>query len=63
MSSRQGAGINHKVYGVTSERVAVFLEVAILNIDSRKQPFTIKITSGPDGDIAGKLIKALLSKC
>lgn len=38
------------------------LDVALretLNIDPRKQPFTIKITGGPDGDVAGNLIKIL----
>ena len=31
----------------------------VLNIDPYKQPFTIKITGGPDGDVAGNLIKIL----
>jgi len=31
----------------------------VLNIDPKKQPFTIKITGGPDGDVAGNLIKIL----
>lgn len=63
MSSKQGAGFNHKQFGVTSEGVAVFMEVAlksILGIDPSKQPFTMKITGGPDGDVAGNLIKILL---
>lgn len=61
MSSKPSAGINHKVYGVTSEGVNVFLEVALLarGIDPRKQPFTLKITGGPDGDVAGNMIKIL----
>ena len=62
MSSKKGAGINHKEYGVTSEGVVVYLDVALkhsLNIDPRKDPFTIKITGGPDGDVAGNLIKIL----
>jgi len=61
MSSKPGAGINHKVYGVTSEGVNVFLEVGLKahGIDPRKQPFTIKITGGPDGDVAGNMIKIL----
>ncbi len=61
MSSKPGAGINHKVYGVTSEGVAVFLEVALLarGIDPRKRPFTIKLTGGPDGDVAGNMIRIL----
>lgn len=61
MSSKPRAGINHKVYGVTSEGVNVFLEVALLarRIDPRKQPFTVKITGGPDGDVAGNMIRIL----
>jgi glutamate dehydrogenase len=61
MSSKPGAGINHKVYGVTSEGVNVFLEVALRarGIDPRRQPFTIKITGGPDGDVAGNMIRIL----
>lgn len=62
MSSKKGAGINHKEYGVTSEGVVVYLDVAlrkVLNINPYQQPFTIKITGGPDGDVAGNLIKIL----
>jgi glutamate dehydrogenase len=61
MSSKPGAGINHKEYGVTSEGVTVFLEVALkaVGIDPRTQDFTVKITGGPDGDVAGNEIKIL----
>ncbi len=61
MSSKPGAGINHKEYGVTSEGVTVFLDVALryLGIDPKNQPFTVKITGGPDGDVAGNEIKIL----
>jgi glutamate dehydrogenase len=61
MSSKPGAGINHKEYGVTSEGVIVFLEVALkaVGIDPRNQPFTIKLTGGPDGDVAGNGIRIL----
>ena len=49
-----GAGINHKAYGVTSEGVNVFLDVALrsLGIDPSQQPFTLKLTGGPAGDVA-----------
>jgi len=55
--------INHKEYGVTSEGVNVFLDVAlrqVLNIDPTEKPFTVKITGGPDGDVAGNEIKILI---
>jgi len=55
MSSKPGAGINHKEYGVTSEGVNVFLEEALRHagIDPRRQRFSVKLTGGPDGDVAG----------
>ncbi len=61
MSSKPGAGINHKEYGVTSEGVTVFLEVALkaIGVDPRAQDFTVKITGGPDGDVAGNELKIL----
>jgi glutamate dehydrogenase len=62
MSSKAEAGFNHKEYGVTSEGVAVFLDTALretLQIDPRQDAFTIKITGGPDGDVAGNLLKIL----
>lgn len=62
MSSKPGNGINHKTYGVTSEGVAVNLRVALRNggIDPFKQPFTVKITGGPDGDVAGNMMRILI---
>jgi len=63
MSSKPRAGINHKEYGVTSEGVHVFLDVALrrsLNIDPLTESFTIKMTGGPDGDVAGNEIKILI---
>lgn len=61
MSSKPATGINHKQYGVTSEGVTVFLEHALraAGIDPRQQPFTIKMTGGPDGDVAGNEILIL----
>jgi glutamate dehydrogenase len=61
MSSKPRAGFNHKQYGVTSEGVAVFLDVALRHngIQPDKQPFTVKITGGPDGDVAGNLMRIL----
>jgi glutamate dehydrogenase len=61
MSSKPGAGINHKEYGVTSEGLNVFVEnmLKFLKIDPRKQKFTVKMTGGPDGDVAGNELKIL----
>ncbi len=61
MSSKPGAGINHKEYGVTSEGVTVFLEVALnaIGLNPRTQPFTVKMTGGPDGDVGGNMIKIM----
>lgn len=58
MSSKPGAGINHKEFGVTSYGVNVYLEqiLLFLGIDPKKDPFTIKISGGPDGDVAGNEI-------
>jgi len=63
MSSKPRAGINHKEFGVTSEGVNVYLDVAlqrVLGIDPRASPFTVKITGGPDGDVAGNELKILM---
>lgn len=61
MSSKPGAGINHKEYGVTSEGINVFVEnmLRFLRIDPRKDTFTVKMTGGPDGDVAGNELKIL----
>ena len=51
MSSKPDAGVNHKEFGVTSEGVHVFLEAALrdtLHIDPKVDPFTVKLTGGPD---------------
>jgi len=61
MSSKPGAGINHKEYGVTSEGVIVFLDSAMraVGINPESDEFTVKITGGPDGDVAGNAIRIL----
>ncbi|HSX04786.1 MAG TPA: NAD-glutamate dehydrogenase domain-containing protein [Rhabdochlamydiaceae bacterium] len=58
ITSKPGAGINHKEYGVTSYGVNVCMEEVLkyLKIDPYKDPFTIKISGGPDGDVAGNQI-------
>ncbi|QGY40671.1 amino acid dehydrogenase [Pseudodesulfovibrio cashew] len=62
MSSKPGAGIAHKEYGVTSEGVIVFAEELLrtLGIDPRSEPFTVKLTGGPAGDVASNVMKILI---
>lgn len=63
MSSKPRSGINHKEYGVTSEGVNVYLDTAlqhVLGINPREDDFTVKITGGPDGDVAGNEMKILI---
>lgn len=62
MSSKPGAGINHKEYGVTSEGLIVFLDVALRNIgiNPNSRQFSVKITGGTNGDVGGNLIKFLI---
>ena len=59
ISSKPGAGINHKDYGVTSEGVNVFLHGSLpaIGIDPDVDSFTVKMTGGPDGDVGGNFIR------
>ena len=61
MSSKPGAGINHKHYGVTSEGLNVYVDNILhyLDMDPRKTKFTVRITGGPDGDVAGNELNIL----
>ena len=61
MSSKPGAGINHKEYGVTSEGVNVFVDnmIRYLGINPTQEDFRVKLTGGPDGDVAGNELKIL----
>ncbi len=63
--SSKKVGINHKEYGVTSLGVLKFVQRALreLGIDSGKDPFTVKITGGTNGDVAGNEMKLLLKHC
>jgi glutamate dehydrogenase len=58
ISSKPVAGINHKQYGVTSLGLNVYLHEVLnyLGINPLKQTFTVKMTGGPDGDVAGNQI-------
>ena len=62
MSSKPGAGINHKAYGVTSEGVNVFLREALRRqgLDPARQRFRVVLTGGPDGDVAGAWMEELV---
>ena len=46
------------MYGVTSEGVSVFLNVALDELNVPK-PFTVKLTGGPDGDVCGNMLYQL----
>jgi glutamate dehydrogenase len=65
ISSKPSAGINHKEFGVTSLGVNCYmLEVLkYLGIDPSKDPFTVKMSGGPDGDVAGNQIRNLHHYC
>lgn len=58
ISGKSKVGINHKQYGVTSLGVNVYMEEVLryLHIDPLKDSFTVKMTGGPDGDVAGNQI-------
>ena len=64
MSSKR-VGINHKEYGVTSRGVVKFAEIAMdqLGVDMHRDPFTVKITGGTNGDVAGNAMRLLLERC
>ncbi|HPQ94545.1 MAG: NAD-glutamate dehydrogenase [Thiothrix sp.] len=65
MSSKK-VGINHKEYGVTSIGVIRFAEVTmqeVLDIDMHADPFSVKFTGGPNGDVAGNGMRLLLERC
>lgn len=55
ISSKPIIGINHKEYGVTSLGVNVYMcrVLEYLGIHPEKDVFTVKLSGGPDGDVAG----------
>ncbi|MCB1112895.1 MAG: NAD-glutamate dehydrogenase [Chlamydiia bacterium] len=61
ISGKPDVGINHKEYGVTSLGVNVYMDAVLryLNIDPDTDAFTVKMTGGPDGDVAGNQINNL----
>ena len=63
MSSKK-VGINHKEYAVTSTGVVKFAEITMkaLRIDMRRRAFGVKVTGGPNGDVAGNAMAILLRR-
>ncbi len=63
--SSKKVGINHKEYGVTSTGVVKFAEITMkeMGIDIRRDPFSIKFTGGPNGDVAGNAMRIMLNLC
>ncbi len=61
ITSKPQSGINHKEYGVTSLGVNVYMVrlLEYMGINPEKTAFTIKMTGGPDGDVAGNQIANL----
>ncbi len=64
ISGKPDSGINHKEYGVTSFGVHQYLlrTLTELQIDPGKDEFSIKISGGPFGDVAGNEMRLLLTK-
>ncbi len=65
MSSKR-FGINHKEYGVTSAGVVTFAEITMAEasgIDMRRDRFSLKMTGGPNGDVAGNCLRIMLERC
>ena len=62
--SSKAVGINHKQYGVTSLGVITFAEITMaeLGIDMRHDAFSVKLTGGPNGDVAGNAMRLLLER-
>ncbi len=65
MSSKR-VGINHKEYGVTSTGVVAFARITMAEsagIDISRDTFTLKMTGGPNGDVAGNSLRLMLAEC
>ena len=62
--SSKKQGINHKEYGVTSTGVMKFAEITMqeLGIDIRRDHFSVKLTGGPNGDVAGNSLRIMLER-
>lgn len=65
MSSKK-VGINHKEYGVTSTGVVTFAGITMADaagIDIHRDSFSLKMTGGPGGDVAGNCLRIMLDAC
>jgi glutamate dehydrogenase len=65
MSSKR-FGINHKEYGVTSTGVVAFAEITMseaAGINIAWDMFSMKMTGGPNGDVAGNCLRIMLDRC
>lgn len=64
ISGKQDIGINHKEYGVTSFGIHQYLlkTLSELKINPEKDSFSVKISGGPFGDVAGNELRLLLQK-
>ncbi|MDD2542367.1 MAG: NAD-glutamate dehydrogenase, partial [Desulfuromonadaceae bacterium] len=65
MSSKR-FGINHKEFGVTSTGVVTFAEITmaeVAGINIRCDSFSLKMTGGPNGDVAGNALRIMLERC
>jgi glutamate dehydrogenase len=60
MSSKPGSGINHKEFGVTSEGIFrwVLIVLPLIGINAT-ETYSVKMTGGPDGDVAGNMLKIM----
>ncbi|MCH9625309.1 MAG: hypothetical protein S4CHLAM123_04800 [Chlamydiales bacterium] len=58
ISGKPKMGINHKEMGVTSAGLNVYMHQMLLylGVDPYNETFTVKMSGGPDGDVAGNQI-------
>jgi len=58
ITGKPRTGINHKSYGVTSLGMTVYMDALLryIGVDPTKEVFTVKMSGGPDGDVAGNQI-------
>ncbi|MFA6816007.1 MAG: NAD-glutamate dehydrogenase domain-containing protein [Lentisphaeria bacterium] len=64
ISGKPDNGMNHKKYGVTSFGLYQFFLRTLkeLGIDGEKDEFTVKLSGGTNGDVAGNMLDLILAK-